>query len=48
MYILDIAEAIKKMTIKELKDFIFENYHQRMGFANEYSYYSVKHKKKKT
>ena len=27
MYILNIASAIKKMTIKKLRDFIFENYY---------------------
>ena len=47
MYILNITKAIKKMTVKELKDFIFENYHQRIGFAKENSYYTMKHQKKK-
>ena len=31
------------MIVKELKDFIFENYHQQMGFAKENSYYSMKY-----
>ena len=31
MYILNIAKAVKKMSVRELKD--FENYHGRMGFA---------------
>ena len=35
------------MIVKELKDFIFENYHQQMGFAKENSYYSMKYWKKK-
>ena len=47
MYILNIVRAIKKKTIKELKEFIFENYHQRMGFARENSYCSMKHQEKK-
>ena len=47
MYTLNIVSAIKKMTIKELKDFIFKNSHQRMGFAKENSYHSMKHQKKK-
>ena len=48
MYILNIVSAIKKMTAKELKDFIFENYYQRMGFAEENSYYSMKHQKNRS
>ena len=47
MYILNITTAIKKMKVKELKAFIFEIYHQRMGFAKENSYYLMKHQKKK-
>ena len=35
MYILNIVSVIKKMTIKELKDFIFKNSHQRMRFAKK-------------
>ena len=38
MYILNKVSAVK-----ELKDFIFENYYQQMGFARENSYYSMKH-----
>ena len=29
------------MTVKELRDFIFENYYQQMTFAKENNYYSV-------
>ena len=47
MHVLDIAKAIKKMTVRELKDLIFENYHQTMRFSKEDSYYSMKHQKKK-
>ena len=47
MYILNIAKVIKKMTVEELKEFIFENYHRRIGFAKENSYFSMKHQKKK-
>ena len=47
MYILNILSSIKKMTIKELKDFIFENYYRRIGFPKENSYYLMKHQKKK-
>ena len=35
------------MTIKELKDFIFENYYRRIRFPKENSYYLMKHQKKK-
>ena len=45
MYILNIA--MKKMSDKELKDFIFENYRQQVGFPKENYYYSMKHLKKK-
>ena len=47
MYILNIATAIKKMKIKDLKDFILENYYQRNGYTEESSYYSIKRQKKK-
>ena len=35
------------MTIKELKDFMYEIFHRRIGFLKENSYYSMKHQKKK-
>ena len=47
MYILNIAKAIKKMSVNEIKDFIFENYYKRIGFSKENSYYSIKHLLKK-
>ena len=43
---LNIQSIIKKMTIKELKDFAFENYYQRIRFTKENSYFSMKHRKK--
>ena len=33
MYILNILSAIKNITIKELKDFIFKNYYLHVGFT---------------
>ena len=42
MYILNIASAIKKMPVNELRDFIFENYYERTGFVKERSYYLMK------
>ena len=40
MHILNTASALKKMTVNE-------NYHKRIGFVKERSYYSMKHLKKK-
>ena len=34
------------MTIKEPKDFIFENCYRRIGFTKENNNYSIKHRKK--
>ena len=43
MYILNLLSTVnKKKTVKELKDFIFENYYRGIGFTNENSYYSMK------
>ena len=47
MYILNIAKAIKKISINEIKDFIFENYYKRTGFSKESSYYLIKRSKKR-
>ena len=43
---LNIQRTIKEMTIKEIKDFICENYYRRIRFTKENSYQSVKHQKK--
>ena len=48
IHILNIHKAIKKKTIKKLKDFIFENYYRRIGFTEENIFYSTKHKKIET
>ena len=37
MYTLHIPEAIKKMSINKIKDFIFENYYKRIAFSKESS-----------
>ena len=47
MYVLNFFQLSKKMTVKELRDVIFENYYGRFGFPNENSYYSIKTQKKK-
>ena len=47
MYILNIARAIKKMTVNKLIDFVFENYYKQIGFVKERSYYSMERLKRK-
>ena len=39
MYILNAASTIKKMSVIEIKYFIFENCYKRIEFCKEYSYY---------
>ena len=38
--------AIKKMSINEIWDFMFENYYKGIGFSKENSYYSMKRSRK--
>ena len=47
MYILNLARAIKKVLVNEIRDFIFENFCNRIGFSKENSYYLVEHLKRK-
>ena len=47
MYILNIARAIKKMTVNKLIDFVFENYYKQIGFVKERSNYSMERLKRK-
>ena len=47
MYALNIARAIKTMSVNDIRDFIFENYYKRTGFSKEGSYYSMKQLKRK-
>ena len=47
MYILNISSAIKKMSINEITDFIFENYFKGIEFSKENNYYLMKRLKKK-
>ena len=35
MYILNISGAIKKMSVNEIRAFIFENYYKRIGFSKK-------------
>ena len=39
MYVLNSVRAIKKMSVNEIKDFIFENYYKRIGLSKENSFY---------
>ena len=47
MYILNIVSAIKTMTIKELKSFIFKNYYKQVRFSRENNSYSINYQKNK-
>ena len=48
MCTLNIARAIKKMSVNETRDFIFEKTNYKgIGFSKENSYYSMKHLKKR-
>ena len=42
MYILNIVKRIKKISVNDIIDFIFENYYKRIGFSKETSYYVMK------
>ena len=35
MYILNIARAIKKMSVNEIRDFIFKNYYKELDFLKK-------------
>ena len=37
----EYTQRYRKMTIKELRDFIYENYCRQTGFTKENSYYSM-------
>ena len=48
MCTLNIVRAIKKMSVNETRDFIFEKTNYKgIGFSKENSYYSMKHLKKR-
>ena len=42
IHTLNITKAIKKMSVNEIRDFIFENYYKRIGFSKRNSHYSMK------
>ena len=41
MYIHNIENAIRKRSVKDLREFIFENYFEQIGFTKEDSYFSL-------
>ena len=43
MYTLNIVNAMKKVAVNKIRDFIFEKYYKRIGFSKDNSYYSMKH-----
>ena len=45
MYTLNIIKSIKKMNANNIRGFIYQNYHKRIGFSKEES--SLKGLKKK-
>ena len=47
MYVLNTTKVIKKMSINEIEDFRFVNYHKRIGISKENSYRSMKSMKTK-
>ena len=46
MYILNIKDSIKKMAVKIVREFIFENCYKPIGFTKNDSYYLLKKAKK--
>ena len=47
MYILNIASTIKKISVTESRDFIFEIYYKRVRFSRENRHYLQKRLKTK-
>ena len=47
MSIINIARAITKISVNEIRDFIFENYFKRMAFSKKHDYHSMKCLEKK-
>ena len=45
--ILNITRAIKKVSVNEIRDFIFKNHYKTIGFSKENGCYSMKSLKKK-
>ena len=41
MHIRNIENAIRKSSVKDLREFIFKNYFKQTGFTKEDSYFSL-------
>ena len=46
IYTISITKTIKKMSVNDIRDFIYENYYKRNGFSKEDSYCSLNSSKK--
>ena len=46
MYALNYASVVKKMSVNEIRDLVYENYFKQIGFHKENSYYSMRRLKK--
>ena len=47
MYILNISRDIKKMSVNDIRDFIFENNYKQISFSRENRNHLMKRLKKK-
>ena len=47
MHIINITRAIKNMSINKIRNFIFENYYERIRYSKENCYQSMKHLKRR-
>ena len=47
MYTLNITKAIRKVSVNDITEIIYENYYKRFIFSEEDSYSSSKRSKKK-
>ena len=47
MYTLNITKAIRKVSVNDITEIIYENYYKRFIFSKEDSYRSSKRSKKK-
>ena len=47
MYILNISRGIKKMSVNDIRDFIFENNYKQISFSKENRNHLMKRLKKK-
>ena len=48
MYILNIASAIKNMSVNEIRNSNFKKCYKKTGFSKDNSHYSINHHKKRS